>query len=108
MSKFPILKVRKNPVVEDAILFDGTVECATRIINWVLESPSGSAHWRCPMDLADSFHECSEPHHLRIRTPYGWTTVPAGYTVVQEESGRFIAVDPLGFESDYDVMEGAE
>lgn len=108
MSKFPTLKVRKNPVVEDAILFDGTVECATRIINWVLESPSGSAHWRCPLAPIDPVHECSEQHHLRITTPYGWTTVPEGWTVVKQDNGRFVAVQPDVFQGNYDVLEGAE
>lgn len=111
MSQFPILKVRKKPAVEDAILFDGTAECATRIIDWVLTSPSGGAHWRCDIEKLDSENRCipnETPHALRIQTLYGWTTVPEGWTVVMQDNGRFVAVQPDVFQGHYDIVEGAE
>lgn len=87
-------KFRKRPVVIDAMPWDGTVEGATRVIDWVL-SEGGTARYRERDQMV--MHNT-----ISIDTMEGTMSAYPGAVVIKGVRGEFYACDGEIFEETYE------
>lgn len=92
-------RFRKKPVVIDAIQYDGTVEKATEIIDWVLAG-GGTAH----------FHAKFEPRGpaVMVDTLEGSMRAGKGWWVIRGVAGEFYPCDGEIFSATYTLVADEE
>jgi len=98
-----VLPVRKRPATVQAMIWDGTPECATEIVNWILRN-GGVATYRC------NGEQCSrkaEDHHLLISTLEGAHRADPGYWIVRGVRGEFYGCRPDIAAETYEILDGA-
>lgn len=88
-------KFRKKPVVIEARQYDGTLDCARRIINWVHQGTPAEAN------VIISHH----PRGLRIRTLEDELTATTGDWIIRSVKGEFYACKPDIFEATYEPVK---
>jgi hypothetical protein len=87
----------KKPVTIEATQWDGTVEDATRVINWILRR-EGTASYH------ESFDTSGEDA-IYIRTLEGTMKALVGYYIIRGIEGEFYPCEPAIFHRSYDADE---
>jgi hypothetical protein len=95
-TRVVVTRYRKKPVVIEATQWDGLVEDATRVIDWVLGS-GGTAR----------YHD-EDPAHIAIDTLEGTMRTPPKWFVIKGVKGEFYSCDPEVFEATYEKVEEPE
>ena len=100
-----IQRVRKRPVVVEAVPFDGTPQSATEIIDWIL-GHGGHATWSEPYPAVSNAdgtlaHE-AWPGGLKIQTLEGPLRGAAGCVVIRGVQGEFYPIDPDIYAATYE------
>lgn len=90
------MKFRKKPVVIDATNWDGSVEDATRVIDWVLEG-DGTARY---IDYPDG-----EPKYVAIDTLEGTMLASPGDWIIRGVQGEFYPCRDDIFGATYEPVE---
>lgn len=87
-------RYRKKPIVNDAIRWDGGVEEATTIIDWVIEN-GGTAR----------YHEAvnNVPEEIAIDTLEGTMSAQVGDWIIRGVKGEFYPCKPEIFEITYEL-----
>lgn len=89
-------KYRKKPVVIDAMHWDGSVEGATAVINWVLAN-----------DATARFHDDAEPWFVAIDTLEGTMHANPGSFIIRGVQGEFYPCAPDIFQATYESVDGS-
>lgn len=95
-----MLKYRKKPVVIEAVQWDGTVEKATKVIDWVLAG-GGTARYD---------DDPGGPHiapHIAIDTLEGTMLARPGWWVIRDVEGEHYACHPDIFAAIYERDESS-
>lgn len=95
---------RKKPVEINAMLWDGTANGATPIIDWVLGGNS-NATYRCVDPNGCEGHGEVGTHVLRIETLEGPITASPGDWIIRGVAGEFYPCKPDIFEATYEPVE---
>lgn len=90
---------RKIPVEIHAQRWDGTVEVATEIVNWILGA-DGTARYHAEGDGPST----ARPPSIHIDTPEGTMRATPGDWVVQGVEGEFYPVKDSIFRATYEVV----
>ncbi|HEY9818205.1 MAG TPA: hypothetical protein V6D20_20730 [Candidatus Obscuribacterales bacterium] len=90
-----VKRFRKKPVIIEAMLWDGTAEDATPVINWVLDY-DGTATWR---DRFEPSGNC-----IRISTLEGVMTASPGDWIIRGVQGEFYPCKPDIFAATYEEV----
>lgn len=90
-----VQRYRKKPVVVEAVQWDGTIEEATAIIDWILDN-GGTARYR------DEFEE----GHIAIDTLEGTMALRPTCWAIRGIAGEFYPCDPDVFAGSYDTDRG--
>jgi len=89
-------KFRKKAVIIEAMLWDGTAEGATPVINWILDG-NGTATYR------DEFEP--QGNSLGIQTLEGTMRASAGDWIIRGVQGEFYPCRSDIFEATYDHVD---
>ena len=92
------MKFRKKPVVIDATNWNGDVEDATRIVNWILQG-GGTARYH------DRTEGGYDDHGLMIDTLEGVMRANPGDWVVRGVAGEFYPCRPDIFDATYEPVK---
>lgn len=107
------IRVRKRPVIVNAMYFSGGAAQATSIIDWILLN-EGTATWSEAYetfeinlngdygDESDTETVPGQPEHLSVRTIEGTMRAVVGTWVIQGVEGEFHVCDPGIFRQTYD------
>ncbi|OBC11417.1 hypothetical protein A5784_35045 [Mycobacterium sp. 852013-50091_SCH5140682] len=92
-------KYRKKPVEIDAMLWDGTADAATPIINWALEN-GVTITYHCP----DGDACRRDTHVLMVSTLEGAMAAIPGDWIIRGVAGEFYPCKPDIFAATYDAV----
>lgn len=101
------MKYRKKPIIIEAHQWDGTVEGATPIIDWILTN-GGTARYHpaiperpgCQRDLS----QFAVPTHIAIDTLEGTMMTSPSDWIIRGVQGEFYPCKPDIFEAIYDAV----
>lgn len=104
----PSQKYRKKPVVIDAMPWDGTVESATEIIDWLLANDATARFHEAqsfiePRPGSRGIGRPSRPARIAIDTLEGTISAVAGDFIIRGVQGEFYPCKPQIFAATYDV-----
>lgn len=103
------LTYQRKPVQVEAMWFDGSVQSATSIIDWVLASSRDtSASWRCRDPEGCGGRSGDLDHDLTIQTPRSSVTVGPGLFVLQQPDGEFHPCEARMFHQNYSLVEDGD
>lgn len=91
---------RKRPVEIEAVQWDGTVEAATPIIQWVLDN-GGTARYHGERRPLDDPELLLQPACIVIDTMEGSMAAKAGWWIIKGIKGEFYPCEPEVFEGSY-------
>lgn len=103
-----ILKVRKKPVEVEAIEWDGSVEGATEIINWILETGDRTARYHEPQPETTLYGKVvreAVPALLHIETLEGTMVAVPGDFIIKGVSNEHYPCKPDIFENTYEKIQ---
>lgn len=100
MSNATIQDFRKKPVVIQAMQWDGTAECASQIIDFVLTGES-TATYKC-VDVDACATGGTSAHVLSISTLEGDMEAGSGWWIIRGVAGEFYPCRPDIFEATYE------
>jgi hypothetical protein len=104
MSRFLPRYYRKKPVVIQAMQWDGTVEVATKIIDWIL-SYEGTARYHEKSNYQMGYEEGTfpaQPAYIGIDTLEGVMMTTKGDYVIKGVQDEFYPCKPGIFEQTYE------
>lgn len=109
MKTNKIRQYRKQPVVINAFQWDGTIDNAVKIIEWVV----GMGHTAflhcdlatCPVDEMSGVEDVSDTHTIAIRTLEGVVYASKDDFVIQGVKGEFYPCKPDIFVETYESVD---
>lgn len=93
-------KYIKKQVTIEARQWDGTAEEATPIIDWILSSEQGAAHYDCAAPVCTG---TASGHRIAIRTLEGKMLASAGDWIIKGVQGEFYPIKESIFRETYEA-----
>ena len=109
MNTNRIRQYRKRPVIINACQWDGTLDSATKIINWILDSGQ-SAYLHCDPDICSIdiklvSADVSDTHTIAIDTLEGDMHASKHDFIIQGIIGEFYSCKPDVFVETYESVD---
>ena len=96
-------RFRKRPVVVEAMRWDGSVEEATVVIDWIIATGTRSATYRC--DGPDGCPGTVGAHYVAVETLEGTMLASPGDWIIRGVQGEHYPCKPDIFEQTYEPAD---